>query len=44
MICIETISDYKNIDIIPLINIDWKEDFEICLCWLFWGIIITFLK
>ena len=42
MICIENISDYKDIDIIPVISIDWKEDVEIRLCWLFWGIFITF--
>ena len=44
MICIEDISDYKNIDIIPVVNVDWEEDVEISLCWLFWGILITFKK
>lgn len=44
MICIENISDYKNFDITPSINIDWEKHIEVSVCWLFWGIMITFKK
>lgn len=44
MITIENISDYKNTDVFPVINIDWTDNLEVSLAWLFWGININFLK
>lgn len=44
MISIECHSNYKNLDIIPYIVIDWEENININLGWLFWEIQITFKK